>query len=99
MEGQGNALDVHALRGTFATHAADNGASIAALGEITGHKDISVLLNRYTKAMRQTKRAAIAALPWVTPTQDSGSVVPIDGHSLATASNSVPQIQSQSSVG
>jgi integrase len=66
-EGQGNAVDLHALRGTFATHAAQNGADIAALGEVTGHKDISVLLGHYLKAMAHTKRRAVASLPWSKP--------------------------------
>lgn len=77
-DGQGNAIDLHALRGTFATHAAQNGADIAALGEVTGHKDISVLLRHYLKAMQHTKRQAVSALPWSGKSAKPGATVAID---------------------
>lgn len=99
-EGQGNSVDIHALRGTFATHAASNGGDIAALGEVTGHKDISILLKHYTKAMAQTKRRAVASLPWssVTTKAPDGTVA-IDRHRSGTVKKKASQAAVVSRVG
>jgi len=99
-DGQGNAIDLHALRGTFATHAAQNGADIAALGEVTGHKDISVLLRHYLKAMAQTKRRAVASLPWVNGTAEQPAAkLAIDRHNYGTASKGLTQKVTPAKVG
>ena len=93
-------MDLHSLRGTFATHAAANGADIAALGEVTGHKDISVLLGHYLKAMAQTKRRAVASLPWVNSTAEQPAAkLAIDRHTGGTVSRIASQVQAKSEVG
>jgi integrase len=58
------AVDLHSLRGTFVTHAIDNGASPKAVQDIVGHLTLALTMNTYARATDQGKRAAISSLPF-----------------------------------
>jgi site-specific recombinase XerD len=62
------AVDVHALRVTFATQALANGASVRDVQSIVGHSDPGLTMRIYAQTTNQGRRAAIDALPFVTST-------------------------------
>jgi integrase len=57
-------VDVHSLRRTFATEAISSGADPKSIQELLGHKTLAMTMKIYTKIRTQTKRQAIARLPY-----------------------------------
>lgn len=60
----GGSVDIHSLRGTFATLALEGGATPKAVQEILGHATIAMTMDVYAKATNRGKREAIASLPF-----------------------------------
>ncbi len=60
----GGSLDIHSLRGTFISHAIENGGSPKAVQEIIGHSTLAMTMNVYAKAADESKRKAIDCLPF-----------------------------------
>ncbi|MBW3599058.1 MAG: site-specific integrase [Planctomycetes bacterium] len=60
----GGGVDIHSLRGTFATLTIDGGASPKAVQAILGHSTLAMTMNIYAKATESAKRDAIASLPF-----------------------------------
>jgi integrase len=88
----GGSVDIHALRGTFATLMLEGGASPKAVQELLGHSTLALTMTTYAKATERAKRAAISALPYAKATPPA-YIVSTDGMrtELATGSNSVAQ--------
>ena len=57
-------VDIHSLRRTFATEAISSGADPKSVQELLGHKTLAMTMKIYTKIRTQTKRQAIARLPY-----------------------------------
>lgn len=53
-------VSCHALRATFATRCVENGVDYKSLSEHLGHKDISVTMNTYAKALEDTREREIS---------------------------------------
>jgi len=70
------AVDIHSLRGTFATLAIDHGASPKAVQSILGHSSLELTMNIYAKANDHAKRSAIAALPFASLNASEVKAVP-----------------------
>jgi integrase len=64
----GGKVDLHALRGTFATLAMDGGANPKAVQAILGHSTLGMTMKAYAKATDRAKRAAINALSFASVT-------------------------------
>lgn len=61
----GGAIDLHALRVTFATLALENGANPKSVQSILGHATIKMTMEVYAKATDKGNRAAIGCLPFM----------------------------------
>lgn len=61
----GGAVDIHALRVSFATLAIDNGANPRAVQALLGHSTLNLTMNTYTKTTERSRREAVVALPYV----------------------------------
>lgn len=57
-------VDIHSLRGSFATLAIDGGASPKAIQAILGHATLDMTMRIYAKATENAKRQAVSALPF-----------------------------------
>jgi hypothetical protein len=85
-----SSVDLHALRGTFATLAIDGNANPRAVQSILGHATLDMTMRVYTKATDKAKRAAISALPFATASApahvvsiDKRQVMSQDSHSCS----------------
>ncbi len=74
----GGSVDLHSLRGTFATLAIANGASPKDVQEILGHSTLEMTMRVYTKTTERSKRAAIGAIPFL-KVSAPGHVLSING--------------------
>jgi integrase len=57
-------VDVHSLRRTFTTTLIVNGADPKTVQELLGHKTLALTMRVYAKVRPQTKRQAVARLPY-----------------------------------
>ncbi len=57
-------VDIHSLRRTFATEAISSGADPKSVQDLLGHRTLAMTMKIYTKIRTQTKRQAIARLPY-----------------------------------
>ena len=66
----GRKIDLHALRGTFATRLARNGIALTVTQKLLGHADPKLTAKAYTKLEVADARQAIETLP-PAPTNDN----------------------------
>ena len=71
-------VDIHALRGTFATLALENGARPKDVQEILGHSTLEMTMKIYAKSTDRGKRQAVDALPFAT-TEAPAHIVSMEG--------------------
>jgi site-specific recombinase XerD len=64
-------VDLHSLRRTFATSLIVGGADPKSVQELLGHKTLDMTMRIYAKIHAQTRRRALARLPY-----GSGALVP-----------------------
>ena len=62
--GKHNAVDIHALRGTFTTHALHGGADLKDVQHMLGHATPEQTLKAYARTSREGRRWAINCLPY-----------------------------------
>jgi integrase len=84
---QGGSIDLHALRGTFATLAIENGASPKAVQTILGHSTLALTMGVYAKATERAKREAVAALPFA-KVSEPAHIIPLPKRTEKRTSNS-----------
>jgi integrase len=92
-------VDIHSLRGCFATLAIDGGANPRAVQEVLGHSTLEMTMRIYARATDRGKRGAVDSLPFATAAQPQHVVSLDDGPKLAPAPESEAQAQGDKHVG
>ena len=86
------AVDIHSLRGTFATLAIDNGASPKAVQSILGHATLEMTMKVYAKATERSKRDAISAIPFAQASSPKHVISMQNAHAMRTNQKTETQV-------
>lgn len=75
-DGQGRTFDVHALRGTFASHLAADGVAPLTLRKLMRHEKIETTLKHYADPALLDTASAVERLPSLVTATNAGAVAP-----------------------